>query len=1079
MTTPFVGRARELELLAADLAAVRSGTGRFTLIIGEPGIGKTRLADRVASIAAGQDFDVHWGRCWQGGGAPVFWPWLQLLRSCRERRLPPDDAGDVAWATARVDTLLHQGETREDAGAALDVDQARFRLFDAVASFLHAHAGSRPLVLVLDDLHDADDASLLLLHFLARDLRRSPILILGTCREAEIRRSAALTTAFAALARESHSHLLRGFARHELEEFLDIVSDATFDSGLRDDVCRITEGNPFFVDEVTKALLARPTATARTRMEIPFTVKEFIRQRLEPLGEPARRLLEAAAVLGRDFDSRLLARAVSQPIEECRALLEHVTREGLVEPADSQGRAWRFVHMLIRETLREDQKPPAARELHLRIASLLSEDRHRGLPVRMAGVAYHLVEALPLPDPSIVLATLLESAREAMSTLAFEEAARDFARAIDLLEQGSTTSAPTASNADALAAIMVEHGQALRFGGQLGKARETFCQAASLLRQYCDGSGTDAVIRDCFARAVLGFGKVSETGAIDDDLVALLQEALAMFAGVDTALHASLLARLAMALYFVPGSTECVVLGQRAVTMAERTGDARAHADALVAQHFVLWRPGTAPERLRVAESLIGLCGRVNEKEAALEARLWRIADLIELGQVPRARIEHESYDADAEAARLPVHRWHAAMLRSTFAFLEARSHDAQREADNALAIGASAELPNARAFHLAQVLQLRTAERRMPLLQAPLRRTADALPLMPIWTVCAAEAALAAGSEADARRDYERFAADRFASVPRDGLWLATIAVLSRLAVGLGDREGGACLRELLLPFRDAWVVSVTAISVPGPVRFFLGLLCELTGDREAAIGHLEAAAELGRVVRCRSVVDECERELSRLVATAELGVLWARALSPGEAVFHRGTDFWTLAAGGHALRLRDSKGLRYLHYLIENPEKDFHVFDLVAAVEGSLPSASNAFDEELRPGREGDTGPVVDAAALSAYRNRLREIDSDLAAAEAFHDTGRVDLLKSEREFVTREISAAMGLGGRRRGTGSPSEQVRVRVTKVIGLAMRRIAEANPLLGRVLAREIRTGTFCTYRPDPDRPIRWITRGE
>jgi len=1106
--TPFVGRARELDLLAADIATVRGGRGVFTLIVGEPGIGKTRLAERVASLAgeplaslaadraespeAGPDLDVHWGRCWQGGGAPAFWPWIQLLRSCLAKPLAPADAESIAWAAGSVRALVAGAGADGNAdapGSARQSDQARFRLFDAIANFLHAHARSRPLMLVLDDLHDADHASLLLLQFLARDIKRSRVLLVGTCREAEVRRSAILTTAFAALARESRIVALKGLGRQEVETFIDTLSPSVLDPHTKDEVCRLTEGNPFFVDEIVRGLALQPVARGldagpvvrglvaqrletTVRVDIPFTVKEAIRQRLVPVGDDLRSLLAAAAALGRDFELRLLARLVSLPVPECRAVLEQACVEGLVEAADAERRGWRFVHVLIRETLREDTRAPNVRELHLRIAGLLAEDRRDGLPVHTASLAHHLVAALPLPGIAVVLDALLASGQEAMASFAYEEAASNFAQAIDILEQARET-ATTQAASTRLPELLVRYGYALHCSGHLGKARETFRRAAGLLRT---GSGGNAKL---FANAVLGFGKVSETGAIDEELVELLDEGLVLVGDADSPLRASLLARLAMALYFDPNSTRCLVLGQRAVAMAERLGDARAHIDALVAQHLVLWRPGTAAARLKVAETLIALCERVGEKEAALEARLWRIADLIELGQIAHADRERRRYEADAEAARLPVHRWHAALLRSTFALLEGRVAESGQETESALAIGLSAELPNARAFHLAQMFQLRSLDGKLGLLEPSLRSAAASRPSMAVWTACAAEAALATGRSDDARRAYDRLAADGFATVPRDGMWLPCLAVLSRLASAFGDTDGAACLRDMLLPFRDAWVVAVTAISVPGPVRLFLGIVYATTGDRDAAVGHLETAAELGRILRLPALVTDSETELSRVGSTPQTSRVPSATTTPGEAVFRRGTDFWTLAAGGQALRMRDSKGLRFIHYLIENPERDFHVFELVTAVEGSVAAPPGLRDDALAPGREGDTGPMLDASALAAYKRRLREVRSDLAEAESFNDIGRVEKLRAERDFLALELATATGLGGRPRRSGSPSEQVRVRVTKVIGLAMRRIADANPVLGRVLAREIRTGTFCAYKPDPDRPIRWITRIE
>ncbi len=1121
MTIPFVGRARELELLEADLTDSLSGRGRFALLLGEPGIGKTRLADRIAERAAQRGAAVHWGRCWQGGGAPSFWPWVQILRSCARAPLGEKEAAGVSWTDGQIATLVGRTPTEAADNAAtapaMSGDHARFRLFDTVTGFLHAHAREHPQFLVLDDLHDADEASLLLLRFLARDLRSSSIGILATCREAEVQRIPMLASAFAGLVREGRCVRLGGLERDEVVEAIDLVSSAAFDDRVKDAVCRMTEGNPFFVDEVVRVLLSRPAGHAGGRIDIPFTVVDAVRQRLGPVAAPTLALLEAAAVIGREFDRRLLSRLVSRGQEDCLALLEGAVREGLIEPLDGEGREWRFVHVLIRETLRGDCPPASRRRLSLRIAGLLAEDRANGHPVHRSSLAHHLVEALPLADLPVVLEALLESGREAMAMLAYEDAAKDFESAIDILEKEfevgrsggdfaatgdvpagidptppGVTAAMTTDAATRFAEILLELGHARRCSGDLGAARRTFAHAASLLRSHLGEVDHSSEVAPLFARSVLGFGRVSETGRVDAELLSLLQEAIVAVGEDDSPLHASLLARQAMALYFVPGSDRCLVLGRRAVEIAERTDDPWAHTNALVALHFVLWRPGTASERLGVADTVIERCARSGEREALLEARLWRITDLVELGEIARALEERRRYETDAEAARIPNHHWQSAMLRSSCAWLEGRFGEAESEAERAFAIGSAAGLPNAQAFHAAQLYQLRGSDGRLPELEPLLRAVAAAIPAMPVWAVGAAEAALAAGCVEEARRDYQRVAAGGFDAVPRDGMWLTSIALLSRLAAKLGDSAGAARLHGLLSPYAGLWVVSVTAITVPGPVRLFLGMLCGVMGDTDGAVAHFRAAADECRRHGFRTLVAQCESEIARLaypaqqrtVAEARTGVAARSPVvgDPGraveEAVFHRGTDFWTLAADGRALRLRDSKGLRYIHYLLQNPEQDIHVLDLVTAVEGSLPSHSGAAEMSNHAG-EGDTGPVVDGVALTAYRRRLRELRAELAEAESNNDSGRVEGLRVEFDFLSRELVAAVGLGGRQRRSGSPSERTRVRVTKVIGLAMRRIRDASPVLGRVLSREIHTGTFCAYRPDPDRPVRWITQSD
>src|SRR5215472_16902531 len=205
----FVGRERETAELSGALDAVRAGRGAFYLISGEPGIGKTRLAEWVAQEAASRGFTVLWGRCWESGGAPTYWPWVQVLRAALRGRDPARLARATRWAFAQLGQLIPElahGLTDHDRPSIPDLtldgpDGERVVLFDAVQTVIATLAAERALVVVLDDLHAADDSSLLLLQYLSRELQQAPVLILGTHRDWEMRRTPALRRLLGGLAR--------------------------------------------------------------------------------------------------------------------------------------------------------------------------------------------------------------------------------------------------------------------------------------------------------------------------------------------------------------------------------------------------------------------------------------------------------------------------------------------------------------------------------------------------------------------------------------------------------------------------------------------------------------------------------------------------------------------------------------------------------------------------------------------------------------------------------------------------------------------------------------------------------------
>lgn len=179
-----------------------------------------------------------------------------------------------------------------------------------------------------------------------------------------------------------------------------------------------------------------------------------------------------------------------------------------------------------------------------------------------------------------------------------------------------------------------------------------------------------------------------------------------------------------------------------------------------------------------------------------------------------------------------------------------------------------------------------------------------------------------------------------------------------------------------------------------------------------------------------------------------------------PAQHIFRREGEYWTVAYDGTTIRLRDSKGMRYVAELLRHPGCDVHVSDLLAN-QNDVPRCGG------RPAIEGDGGAVLDAQAKSAYRHRLLDLRDELREAEANNDLGRVDHMRAEIEFLSRELARAVGLGGRDRRALDRIERSRINVTRTIRHALHKIAGEHALLGRHLDSSIRTGTFCSYKPD------------
>ncbi len=256
----FVGREQAMEVLRTALADATRGHGRLVLLVGEPGIGKTRTAAELAAEARAAGAVVLTGRCHEGEGAPAFWPWVQVLRTAVATF---ETTAIAALGPAAVDLAALVPELAPSGGGAsspanLTAEQARFRLFDGVAIFLATAARRQPLVLVLDDLHWADAPSLLLLQFLARQMRDARLLVVGAYRDVDVRRQHPLAAVLGELAREScyRRLALRGLGLEDVGRFIAETTGQAAAASLVHAVHAMTDGNPFFVGEIVRLLAA-------------------------------------------------------------------------------------------------------------------------------------------------------------------------------------------------------------------------------------------------------------------------------------------------------------------------------------------------------------------------------------------------------------------------------------------------------------------------------------------------------------------------------------------------------------------------------------------------------------------------------------------------------------------------------------------------------------------------------------------------------------------------------------------------------------------------------------------------------
>src|SRR5881296_300862 len=1102
----FVGRHDELVELRAGLEDAVTGRGRFFLVVGEAGIGKTRLVEELAREAAERGHLVLWGRCWEGEGAPPYWPWIQVIRAC----LP--QVADGAGAPYLAQLVPELGGLQSPAPPVPpQSEHARFYLFDAVATFLRSRPDHTPLVLVFDDLQWADTPSLLLLQFLVHELRDTAMLVVATYREMEARQNPQVADILGALARDGRHLPLRGFGEEEVALFIEGKTGRSASAALVRAVHRETEGNPFFVDEIVHLLVAegaleRRDATIPRGLPVPQGVREAIRRRLGPLPAPCRDALTLASVVGREFGLGAVQHACGLGADALLDVLgPALGREILVRDPRTAGR-YRFAHALIRETIYEELGAAERARLHGRIGEVLETLHQRDPTPHLATLAHHFLEAVPAGGADKAIAYGTRAARYAEASLAYEDAAVLFERALEVLAE-----AHPADARERCELLLARGGAQWKVGDGPG-ARETFRQAADIARRIGDAP--------LLARSALGFaGEGSRllwvrSGILDQPRIELLEEALHRLGEGEPGLRVRLLARLAINLYWAPEAERVLAVSEEALTLARQLGDPGQLAAALRARLIALWRPETAEARLAIADEIVTLGQRTGNRELSLLGHRFRIVGFLEFGDVVAADREIEAWAQIAGELRQPLYLTDLAMWRATRAIMDGRFADGEEHARRALELGQRERDAQPTLRNEIQTFVLHFHQGRLDQHLGRSQPRAD-VPAPMLGRCFRAFWWSEMDRKAEAQLELAALAKEGF-PLPHDGAWVVSMGLLSAVAAELNDRASAAQLYDLLVPYAGRVGIAAAGLACSGSVSYHLGLLASTLGRVADAIRHYEDAATAHERMGARPFLAWTQLAHARLLLTRDAGarrgeaaalltsaLATARELgmdglvakvrrlgldaaptagaqepADGEAVFRNEGDVWTVIYAGTSVRLKHSKGLGDIAILLANRGRDIHVADLIAASAGAPPDprstpAADLVAQGLRVSRGASGDAVLDHRARADYRERLAGLHRELEDAEHCNDEGRVARARAEFDFIAGELASAFGLGGRGRRAGSPIERARKAVASRIRFSLAHIARVHPALASHLRRYIRTGTVCSYVV-PDEPVRW-----
>jgi DNA-binding SARP family transcriptional activator/tetratricopeptide (TPR) repeat protein len=839
----FVGRERELTDLGAALDDALAGRGRIVLVSGEPGIGKSRLADELIATARGRGAHVLTGRCWEAGGAPAYWPWVQALRAYVGAADPEAlraqvgrDAPDLATVLPELRELLPELADADVPAA----EGARFRLLESIASFLGAAASAEPLALVLDDLHAADAASLLLLRFVATQVAGARVLIVGCYRETEV--GPDLAEALAELAREPAVRriALKGLTEPDTRRLLELIAVPGPGDDLAPQVQAETQGNPLFATEIARLLAAEgPRAGDAGRLPIPDGVKEAIRRRLQRQSGECRELLTVASVVGREFDPDVVAGPSGLAEDDVARILDEAAAARLVEAVpDARGRL-RFSHILVRDVLYEDLPAPRRFRLHRAVGDALEAHFGSHPDPHLAELAHHYLEG-----GTAVAAKAVGYAGRAGDRAAaqhgYEEAARHYTNALRVLEVSG------GGDATRTCELLLVLGEVLSRAGSGQEARRALQSAAELAEQ--------AGRPDQLARAALALGGrfAWARASTDPALVPLLERALAAVGSSDPPTRVRLLARLAAALRDEPLRERRTRLAEEALAIAGDLDDPAILAIALEGHWVAIEGPDVVGGALPMGEKLIAIGEQTGDRERVFAGHDHRFHNFWQLADRAGVEVELDAIGTLADELRQPAQRWHAGTGRTMLALMEGRFEAAEQLIAETLALGERAQSWNALVSQRLALFVLRRAQGRLAELEEVIARSVREYPALIRFRCALAHLYAELGREQDARAALQALLSRDLAHEHFDAEWVFSLSLLADPCAFIADATAAAKLYSLLLPYERLYAQAPVEASF-GAVARGLGVLATAVDRLDAAEHHFEIAIDTERSMRAR----------------------------------------------------------------------------------------------------------------------------------------------------------------------------------------------------------------------------------
>jgi DNA-binding SARP family transcriptional activator len=853
-----VGRDHERRMLREALASVADEGRAFVVVRGEAGAGKSHLAAAVAREAHDGGALVLAGACEDEVRAPLA-PFVRALRFFRTQTGDEGDELLAPWWSELTRLLPEVPNAGAGPPVGYDPQTERSLLFDAVAGWLASASAMAPVVLVLEDLHWADETTLLLLKHLSGAGGLSRLLVLATVRDPEPATPGLLEEVVAAARRDGVLFADLSLTGLSTGELADLVGEVRADLIVqRDELARVvherTKGNPLFASELLSELPTLSpgddTAPAELvdRLGAPPSAVDLASRRLRQLDDHGRRVLTDAALIGGEVGFDLLMEVVGLAPDDLLQALDLPIDLGLLVHLPDAGGRLRFDHAVFRDALVARLRPVERIDGHRRIAAaILRLEPHRRQAL-VEDLALHASEAALVDGPAAAIPHALAAGDQALDRRAFAHAAHWFGRALDLADAAGVPPGPAPRVADDDGGgaddawwtrfdILCALGGAQRQAGEPG-FRDAILTAAQLARDADDGDG----IAEAALLGTRGFFR--QTAVPDHEWIDLLQGAVDSTTSSGSA-HALLLASLASELVWADPDERRFELSDAAVALARAGGSDPLLSQVLLFRMVTVWAPDTAEERRAVAAEMLELTERTGDLALRCHALRFGSAAAIELGRRDEAEVWFEECRRLTDEVARPDLAWHLLLAGAGWSLLAGDLTAAHHEARAALQAGDRAGQPEAMTFHGAIDLELRRLRgTNAPVIDALAAHVED----IPPDPANGFLRHVAAGGRHDVARPMLAAAVAALPDLGRGVHTLPALANLADVAVRLGDREAAEAVLPRLRPHADQFT---QAIIIQPVGHHFLGRLELLLGRRDEAEAHLAAALDAHRAVR------------------------------------------------------------------------------------------------------------------------------------------------------------------------------------------------------------------------------------